>query len=98
MPAPRPGVRDRASYVLEQGDIRIVMTSGVRADSEITAVRLPPRDAAKVIASRCRARPRPTARRSSAARGINEPWWMEDEFGRIEVASIGTYGEVIHCS
>ena len=32
---PETGVRDRASYVLEQGEIRLVLTSGLRADSEI---------------------------------------------------------------
>ena len=33
---PETGVRDRASYVLEQGHIRLVVTSGLRADSEVT--------------------------------------------------------------
>ena len=33
---PETGVRDRASYVLEQGEIRLVVTSGLRADSEVT--------------------------------------------------------------
>src|SRR5947207_15305789 len=32
---PETGVRDRASYVLEQGEIRLVLTSGLRGDSEI---------------------------------------------------------------
>ena len=32
---PETGVRDRASYVLEQGEIRFVVTSGLRADSEV---------------------------------------------------------------
>src|SRR5437773_8987971 len=32
---PETGVRDRASYVLEQGDIRLVLTSGLREDSEV---------------------------------------------------------------
>ena len=32
---PETGVRDRASYVLEQGDIRLVLTSGLRSDSDI---------------------------------------------------------------
>src|SRR5438876_1954370 len=32
---PETGVRDRASYVLEQGDIRLVVTSALRRDSEI---------------------------------------------------------------
>src|SRR5947209_1001813 len=33
---PETGVRDRASYALEQGDIRFVLTSALRPDSEIT--------------------------------------------------------------
>ena len=33
---PETGVRDRASYVLEQGDVRLVLTSGLRGDGEIT--------------------------------------------------------------
>src|SRR3989440_10593414 len=33
---PETGIRDRASYVVEQGDIRLVLTTGLRADSEIT--------------------------------------------------------------
>src|SRR5947209_5226846 len=32
---PETGVRDRASYVLEQGEIRLVLTSALRADHEI---------------------------------------------------------------
>ena len=46
---PETGVRDRASYVLEQGDIRLV-----------------------------------------------EPRRVEDEYGALEVAQIGTYGDVVH--
>ena len=34
---PETGVRDRASYVLEQNEIRFVLTSGLRSDSEIRA-------------------------------------------------------------
>src|SRR5205814_10077623 len=33
---PETGVRDRASYVLEQGDVRFVVTSALREESEIT--------------------------------------------------------------
>src|SRR5213080_2537666 len=33
---PETGVRDRASYVLEQGDIRFVVTSPLREDHEIS--------------------------------------------------------------
>src|SRR5919198_5400710 len=47
---PETGVRDRASYVLEQGEIRLVLTSGLRADSEITQFACRHGDAAKNIA------------------------------------------------
>src|SRR5919199_921221 len=33
---PETGVRDRASYVLEQGEIRLVLTSALREEHEIT--------------------------------------------------------------
>src|SRR5207245_6476333 len=33
---PETGLRDRASYLLEQGEIRLVVTTGLRSDSEIT--------------------------------------------------------------
>src|ERR671929_198650 len=33
---PETGVRDRASYVVEQGDIRFVLTSPLREDHEIS--------------------------------------------------------------
>ncbi len=32
---PETGVRDRASYVLEQNEIRLVLTSALRSDSQI---------------------------------------------------------------
>ena len=44
------GVRDRASYVLEQGKIRFVLTSGLTADSPIAQHCLAHGDGAKVIA------------------------------------------------
>src|SRR5690349_17056826 len=94
---PETGVRDRASYVLEQGDIRLVVTSGLREDSEITRFACRHADAAKDISLRV-----PDARDAyrnavqRGARGISEPQWFEDEFGRVELASVATYGDVIH--
>jgi 4-hydroxyphenylpyruvate dioxygenase len=90
-------VRDRASYVLEQGDIRFVFTSGVRPDSEITQFACRHGDAAKDTALQV---PSATEAYRTAvqrgARGIREPEWIEDEFGRVELATIGTYGENVH--
>jgi 4-hydroxyphenylpyruvate dioxygenase len=94
---PETGVRDRASYVLEQGDVRLVVTSGLREDSEVTRFACVHGDGVKDIALRV-----PDAREAyrqavqRGARGIAEPRWVEDEFGRVELASIATYGEVVH--
>ena len=94
---PETGVRDRASYVLEQGDIRLVLTSGLREDSEINRFACRHGDAAKDISLRV-----PDAREAyrnavqRGARGIAEPQWVEDEFGRVELATVATYGEVVH--
>jgi len=94
---PETGVRDRASYVLEQGEIRLVLTSGVRADSGIVEFAARHGDAAKNIALRV-----PDAGHAfqaaveRGARPIGEPHWLEDEHGRVELATIGTYGEVVH--
>ena len=94
---PETGVRDRASYVLEQGDIRFVFTSGVRPDSEITQFACRHGDAAKDTALQV---PSATEAYRTAvqrgARGIREPAWIEDESGRVELATIGTYGENVH--
>jgi 4-hydroxyphenylpyruvate dioxygenase len=94
---PETGVRDRASYVLEQGEIRLVLTSGVRADSEIVRFAATHGDAAKDIA--LQVPDAGAAFREAVTRGagvIAEPHWVEDEHGRVELAAIGTYGEVVH--
>jgi 4-hydroxyphenylpyruvate dioxygenase len=94
---PETGVRDRASYVLEQDEIRLVVTSGLRADSEITRFACRHGDAAKCIALRV-----PSASEAyrqavqRGAQGTAEPHWVEDEYGRVELASIATYGDVVH--
>src|SRR5919199_1305827 len=94
---PETGVRDRASYVLEQGDVRFVVTSGLRSDSAVARFACAHGDGVKDIALRV-----PDAREAyrqavqRGARGIAEPHWVEDEFGRVELASIATYGEVVH--
>ncbi len=94
---PETGVRGRASYVLEQGDIRLVLTTGLRSDSEITRFTCTHGDGVKDVALRV-----PSAADAyrhaveRGARGVRDPRWMDDEFGRVELASIATYGEVIH--
>jgi 4-hydroxyphenylpyruvate dioxygenase len=94
---PETGVRDRASYVLEQGEIRFVVTSALRPDHEVArhahvhgdGVK----DAAFQVADATEAYRQALQR---GGRGVHEPHWLEDEHGRVEIASIATYGETIH--
>ncbi len=94
---PETGIRDRASYVLEQNDIRLVVTSALRRDSEIGQFAFVHGDGVKDIALRV-----PDANEAyrqavqRGARGITEPHTAEDEFGKVQLASIGTYGDVVH--
>jgi 4-hydroxyphenylpyruvate dioxygenase len=94
---PETGVRDRASYVLEQGEIRLVITSGLRADSEVARFAYAHGDGVKDVALRVLSAQE--AYRQAVQRGavgVVEPHWVEDELGRVELAAIGTYGENLH--
>jgi 4-hydroxyphenylpyruvate dioxygenase len=94
---PETGVRDRASYVLEQGEIRFVLTSALDADHEISRFALTHGDGVKDIALTV-----PDAEQAyrsateRGARGVTEPHWRDDEHGRVRLSSIATYGEVVH--
>jgi 4-hydroxyphenylpyruvate dioxygenase len=94
---PETGVRDRASYVLEQGEIRFVVTSALREDHEIAHHSSRHGDGVKDIAL---AVPDATDAYRQAvqrgARGVIEPHTAEDEFGQVELSAIGTYGDTIH--
>jgi 4-hydroxyphenylpyruvate dioxygenase len=94
---PETGVRDRASYVLEQGEIRLVLTSPLREDNEVARHQCRHGDGVRDIAL---AVPDATEAYRQAvqrgARGVTEPHRAEDSFGSIELASIATYGDTIH--
>ena len=94
---PETGIRDRASYVLEQGEIRLVLTSGLRSDSPIVGFAAKHGDAAKDVALHV---PDAAAAYEEAvargARSVVEPHVLEDEHGRVELAAIGTYGDNVH--
>ena len=95
---PETGVRDRASYVLEQGDIRLVLHErAARATARSAAGRPTKGDSVRDVAL---AVPDATNAYRQAvqrgARGVDEPHWVEDDHGRVELAAIGTYGDNIH--
>ena len=94
---PESGVDDRVSYVLEQGDIRFVITGALSADSPIAEhVRLHGdgvHDLAWIVDDAAAAYTDAVAR---GARAVREPWEETDELGTLRLAQIGTYGETVH--
>jgi 4-hydroxyphenylpyruvate dioxygenase len=94
---PETGVRDRASYVLQQNKIRIVLTTSLQKDSEISEHVKKHGDGVKVLAlwvdDASKSFHETTIRGAEPAK---KPETIKDEFGEVVVSSIKTYGETIH--
>lgn len=94
---PETGVRDRASYVLQQGKIRFVLTTAMQPDSEIAQHVLKHGDGVKVLALWVDdAEKSFYETMSRGAKAHTQPQTITDEFGEIRYASIHTYGETLH--
>jgi 4-hydroxyphenylpyruvate dioxygenase len=94
---PETGVRDRASYVLRQGEVTLVVTNGLSADHEVSRFASNHGDGVRDIALRVRdAADIYEVAVEHGARGVREPEWLEDDQGRVQVSSIATYGDVVH--
>ncbi len=94
---PETGLRDRASYVLQQGKIRLVLTTALQADSPIQQHVNKHGDGVKVLAiwvdDAVSAFEETTKR---GAKAHKAPEVHKDEFGEVTTAEIHTYGETIH--
>ena len=94
---PETGMRDRCSYVLQQGKIRLVLTTALQPDSEIAKHVALHGDGVKDIAlwvDDADSAYRETTRRG--AHGVAEPSELKDEHGAVRVSTIATYGETVH--
>ncbi|MFC7000118.1 4-hydroxyphenylpyruvate dioxygenase family protein, partial [Rufibacter roseus] len=94
---PETGVRDRASYVLQQGKVRFVLTTSLLPDSEISEHVRKHGDGVKVMALWVDdAKKSYQETISRGAKSAGEPKTLTDEFGEVKVSSIYTYGETVH--
>ena len=94
---PETGLRDRVSYLVQQGKIRFLLTTALRPDGPIAEHVARHGDGAHVIALEvddARAAWRETTTRG--ARSIFAPDDCADEFGRVTTSSIAAYGDTIH--
>ncbi|TKK88214.1 4-hydroxyphenylpyruvate dioxygenase [Herbidospora galbida] len=94
---PETGSRDEVAYVLKSGGARFEFRGAVRPDSDLArhvaahsdgvidlALDVPDVDAAYRHAL------------AQGATGLAEPYVIEDEFGKVVLAAIATYGETRH--
>ena len=91
------GVRDRASHVLAQGRIRIVLTGALIPGHEIGQHVAKHGDGVKVIALSV-----PDVQHAydeavkRGAEGVEAPHEISDDHGTVRRASIATYGDTLH--
>jgi 4-hydroxyphenylpyruvate dioxygenase len=94
---PETGTRDRASYMVQQGKIRLVFTTSLAAEGEIAdhvklhgdgvhEIALWVDDAASAF--------RETTKRG--AKGVLEPTVLKDDQGEVRVSAIAAYGDTLH--
>jgi 4-hydroxyphenylpyruvate dioxygenase len=91
------GVRDRASYVLKQDKIRLVLTTALNSESPVGEHVKKHGDGVKVVAlwvDDATAAFEETTKRG--AKPFMQPTVEEDEHGKVVRSGIYTYGETIH--
>ena len=91
------GARNRVSYVLEEGDVRLVLTSSLHPDDEIAAHVRRHGDGVKDVAFVVDdAEGAFNDALNRGARPVAEPVLVEDDNGEIVKASIGVFGDTVH--
>ena len=91
------GLRDRCSYVLAQGQAKLVLTSSFEPDSEISEHVRRHGDGVKDICFHVNRTDRTFAETlKRGAESAAEPWDMEDPNGVVRRATIKTYGDTVH--
>lgn len=94
---PETGVRDRASYLLEQGKIRLVLTSPLGPDGFLAEHVRRHGDGVRDLAFWVDdARDAWAKAVERGASSVQEPTVVSDAHGEVVIAAISTYGDTIH--
>ncbi|HTO16304.1 MAG TPA: 4-hydroxyphenylpyruvate dioxygenase [Edaphocola sp.] len=94
---PETGMRDRTSYVLQQGKIRLILTTALSSDHEVSEHVKKHGDGVKVLAlwvDDAYSAFEETTKRG--AKPYLEPVTLTDEDGEVRMSGIYTYGETVH--
>ncbi|HEX7918423.1 MAG TPA: VOC family protein, partial [Gemmatimonadales bacterium] len=94
---PETGVRDRASYLLQQDKVRFVLTSALGPEGPIAQHVALHGDGVRDLAFWVDdARDAHAKAVERGARSVQAPTVIKDEQGEIVIAAIATYGDTIH--
>jgi 4-hydroxyphenylpyruvate dioxygenase len=94
---PESGVRSKASYVLEQGDIRFVVSGALAADSPIADHVRRHGDGVHDLAWLVDdAKAAHAAAVGRGAQTVRDPWVESDDDGELELAQVAAYGDTVH--
>jgi len=94
---PETGVRDRASYVLQQNKVRLVLTTPMQPETDINKHIMKHGDGVRVLALWVDDAEKSWKETTSrGAKSYEAPKVLKDENGEVKVASIHTYGDTIH--
>jgi len=94
---PETGIKDRVSYVLQQGKIRLVLTTPLNSNNEIAEHIRKHGDGVKILAmwvdDAYKSYEETTSR---GGKSYMEPVTLKDADGEVKMSGIYTYGETIH--
>ncbi len=94
---PETGIKDRVSYVLQQGKIRLILTASLYPDGFISDHVKKHGDGVRVLALWVDDAAKALEETSKRGAKVHEGLQVKtDEFGEVRTASIHTYGDTIH--
>jgi 4-hydroxyphenylpyruvate dioxygenase len=94
---PETGLKDRVSYVLQQGKVRVMLTTALSSKHEIAEHVKAHGDGVKILAlavDDAYKSYEETIKRG--AKSYVAPYTLQDENGEVKISGIYTYGETVH--
>ncbi|MFM1828544.1 MAG: hypothetical protein RL624_785 [Bacteroidota bacterium] len=94
---PETGLKDRVSYVLQQGKVRLMLTTALSSNHEIAEHVKAHGDGVKILAlavDDAYKSYEETIKRG--AKSYIAPYTLQDENGEVKISGIYTYGETVH--
>jgi 4-hydroxyphenylpyruvate dioxygenase len=94
---PETGLKDRVSYVLQQGKVRLMLTTALSSNHEIAEHVKAHGDGVKILALAVDDAYKSydeTIKRG--AKSYVAPYILQDENGEVKISGIYTYGETVH--